>query len=64
MEDGPHSKRSNSNQTEENIAPLGMFFDEDRNACTVLVSQNLDSSSGTMGTIIHEDLKMREICMC
>ena len=48
--------------TPELIGQIKNFMDNDRRVSTETISAQFDASVGTVHTIIHEELKMREIC--
>ena len=63
MRDDERCGRSKEVRTPELIGQIKNFMDKDRCASIETISAQFDVSMGTVHTIIHEELKMRKICV-
>ena len=63
MRDDEGCRRSKEVRTPELIGQIKNFMDKDRHVSIETISAQFDVSVGTVHTIIHEELKMRKICM-
>nr|CAP20055.1 transposase [Portunus trituberculatus] len=62
LEDDPRTGRPSTSRTEENIAAVRRMIEENRHTTIAVISDDLGLSTGSIHTIIHEDLKMRKVC--
>ena len=63
VRDGERCGRSRKIRTPELVGKIRNFMDEDRRVSIETKSTKFDVRVGTVHTIIHEQLKMRKICV-
>ena len=63
VRDDERCGRSKEVRTSELIGQIKNFMDKDCRVSIDTISAQFDVSVGTVHTIIHEELKMRKICM-
>ena len=63
VRDDERCRRSMEVRTPELIGQIKNFMDKDRRVSIETISAQSDVSVGTVHTIIHEELKMRKICV-
>ena len=63
MRDDERCGRSKEVRTPELIGQIKNFMDKDHRVSIETISAQFDVSVGTVHTIIHEELKMRKICV-